>query len=450
MGSNCVAKTAWLPDLTGRDPVKYRAIAAALAADIAAGRLQPGDRLPPQRDLAWRLGVNVATVTEAYREAARQGLVGGEVGRGTYVRAEPCGPELFGVRGAAGAIDLAVNLPAIDGQDRSFAETLGQMLAEGLPDDALGYASGPAVARGRLAAAAWLAGRGWAVAADRVTLAAGAQAGLAATLGVLTRPGDAVLVEALTFPGMLAAARQFGLRLVPVALDAEGVVAADLLRAARASGARVAVLTPCLQNPTGALMGAARQAEVAAALVRAGLTLVEDDVYGALCDMPPLSARIPDRAVLVSSLSKAVAPGLRFGFVAAPPALVAALGAEGHATTWQIAPVMLALAARWIGDGTAARRVRWQIREIAARQRLAARALGVAPGIAPHLWLARDDGDGFAAAAAGRGVIVAAASAFAAGRDAPDGVRICLASARDRRQLGRALDRMMTSAAGLS
>ena len=61
------------------------------------------------------------------------------------------------------------------------------------------------------------------------------------------------------------------------------------------------------------------------ALVRAGLTLVEDDVYGALCDMPPLSARIPDRAVLVSSLSKAVAPGLRFGFVAAPPALVAAL-----------------------------------------------------------------------------------------------------------------------------
>lgn len=440
----------WLPDLAGRDPVKYRAIAAALAADIAAGRLQPGDRLPPQRDLAWRLGVNVATVTEAYREAARQGLVGGEVGRGTYVRAEPCGPALFGARPAAGAIDLAVNLPALDAADRSFGETLGLMVAEGLPGDALGYASGPALARGRLAAAAWLAERGWPVPADRVTLAAGAQAGLAATLGVLTRPGDAVLVEALTFPGMLAAARQFGLRLVPVALDAEGVVPADLARAAKASGARVAVLTPCLQNPTGALMGEGRQIEIARLLVRSGLTLVEDDVYGALSGMSPLSARVPDRAVLVSSLSKAVAPGLRFGFVAAPPSLIAALAAEGHATTWQIAPVMLALAARWIGDGTAARRVRWQMREIAARQRLAAAALGVAAGLAPHLWLARTDGDRFAAAAERQGVMIAAASAFAAGREAPDGVRICLASARDRRQLARALDRLVTAAAGLS
>ncbi len=445
-----MAPVTWLPDLTGRDPVKYRAIAAALAADIAAGRLQPGDRLPPQRDLAWRLGVNVATVTEAYREAARQGLVGGEVGRGTYVRAEPCGPELFGQRPAAGAIDLAVNLPAIDAGDRSFAETLAAMAAEGLPDDVLGYASGAGLARGRLAAAAWLAERGWPVPADRVTLAAGAQAGLAAALSILTRPGDAVLAEALTFPGLLAAARQFGLRLVPVTLDAEGVVPADLARAAKASGARVAVLTPCLQNPTGALMGADRQAEVAQVLARAGLTLVEDDVYGALCDQPPLSARVPDRAVLVSSLSKAVAPGLRFGFVAAPPPIVAALAAEGHATTWQIAPVMLALAARWIGDGTAARRVRWQIREIAARQRLAAGALGIEPGIAPHLWLPRADGDRFADAAQAEGVAIAAASAFAAGRAAPDGVRVCLASARDRRQLARALDRMVTAAAGLS
>ncbi len=445
-----MARAPWLPDRAGRDPVKYRAIAAALAADIAAGRLRPGDRLPPQRDLAWRLGVNVATVTEAYREAARQGLVGGEVGRGTYVRADPCGPELFGPRQATGIIDLAVNLPAIDPADRRFAETLAAMAAEGLGADTLGYAAGPALARGRLAAAAWAAERGWPVPADRVTLAAGAQAGLAAVLGLLTRPGDAVLAEALTFPGLLAAARQFGLRLVPVALDAEGVVPADLDRAARASGARVAVLTPCLQNPTGALMGPARQAEVAAVLARADLTLVEDDVYGPLTDMPPLSALVPDRAVLVSSLSKAVAPGLRFGFVAAPPRVIAGLAAEGHATTWQIAPVMLALAARWIGDGTAARRVRWQIREIAARQRLAATALGIAPGIGPHLWLAHADGDRLAAAALEQGVALSAASAFAVGRSGPDGVRLCLAAARDRRQLAKALDRLVTSAAGLS
>ncbi|MFP2906993.1 GntR family transcriptional regulator [Pyxidicoccus sp. 3LFB2] len=78
--------TSWTPQLRGRDGPLYRVIADALAADIDEGRLAPGTRLPTHRELAETVGVTVGTVTRAYAEAERRGLIGGEVGRGTFVR----------------------------------------------------------------------------------------------------------------------------------------------------------------------------------------------------------------------------------------------------------------------------------------------------------------------------------------------------------------------------
>src|SRR6185437_14597962 len=78
--------TSWLPDLARFPGPRYRAIAEALADDVRSGRLAIGARLPTHRDLAWHLKVTVGTVTRAYAEAERRGLIAGEVGRGTYVR----------------------------------------------------------------------------------------------------------------------------------------------------------------------------------------------------------------------------------------------------------------------------------------------------------------------------------------------------------------------------
>ena len=81
-----VMMTNWIPAIATRVGPRYLAIADMLAADIAAARLKPGDRLPTHRDLAWKLGVTVGTVTRAYAEAERRGLIAGEVGRGTFIR----------------------------------------------------------------------------------------------------------------------------------------------------------------------------------------------------------------------------------------------------------------------------------------------------------------------------------------------------------------------------
>jgi len=77
--------TNWTPTLASDKP-RYVAIADAIAADLTGGKLKAGDRLPPQRELAWKLGVTIGTVTRAYQEASKRGLLTGEVGRGSYLR----------------------------------------------------------------------------------------------------------------------------------------------------------------------------------------------------------------------------------------------------------------------------------------------------------------------------------------------------------------------------
>src|SRR5437762_14239985 len=120
--------TIWRPDLRRRSGPRYAAIAEALAEDAAEGRLRPGVRLPTHRDLAGTLGVTVGTVTRAYAEAARRGLVSGEVGRGTFVRAV-AGPALSAPPPDGRAlIDLSANLPPA-GAEGVEAATLSRTLA---------------------------------------------------------------------------------------------------------------------------------------------------------------------------------------------------------------------------------------------------------------------------------------------------------------------------------
>ena len=154
-----------VPSLEGRGAVRYLAIVEALADAIAAGDLQPGERLPTHRDLAWKLGLNVSTVTQAYREAARRHLVSGEVGRGTYVLAASREAALFGLKavvpnGAAVPIDLSTNVPAVDPDSTDLAAALAAVAAEGRIDAALAYHSPALLRRAGIAGAAWLAARG--------------------------------------------------------------------------------------------------------------------------------------------------------------------------------------------------------------------------------------------------------------------------------------------------
>ncbi|HEY1226684.1 MAG TPA: PLP-dependent aminotransferase family protein [Ramlibacter sp.] len=163
----------------------------------------------------------------------------------------------------------------------------------------------------------------WPVDPAQVLITTGSQQGLDLVAKVLIDPGSRVLVETPTYLGALQAFAPMEPEIVPVANDDQGVLTGDL--EAKASGARFLYLLPNFQNPTGRTMSAARRDELSAAAQRLGLPIVEDNPYGDLWfDQPPpapLTARDPQGCIYLGSFSKVLAPGLRLGFLVAPPVL---------------------------------------------------------------------------------------------------------------------------------
>ncbi len=434
----------WIPNLEGRKGPKYRAIADAIDEEVQQGTLRAGGRLPPHRDLADHLGVTVTTITRAYTEAARRGLISGHVGRGTFIRgneAEDAPTE--------GPIDLSINVLMPDKEVAVLESRLFQRRV--LPwTQLLGYARPQGHLRHRQAMASWLGQQGLAANPEHLVLTAGAQHGLAVSMTAITKPGDTVLVEELTYAGMRLLAQQLHLKLRGVAMDAEGLRPDALDAACRTTRARVLYCMPRLQNPTSAVMSDRRRRQIAALAEKYRLTVVEDDTYGFLSpERVPLATLIPARTIFVTSLSKSLFPGMRLGCAVAIPAMVEKITAAVWASMIMTSPIGADLLCGWIEDGTAARIVEWKQREVTARQAMARRLLDgeriQTHPASPHIWLhlpQRWSSDAFVAQARVRGVIVNAAGEFATSDVHPRGVRIALGTPRTRAGLEEALTRV--------
>lgn len=457
----------WVPRLPADAGPKYRAIADALGEDIAQGQLAPGARLPTHRDLAFRLGVTVGTVSRAYREAERRGLIGGEIGRGTFVR--DLSGAAMGVQGSlpewelpeppretspeTGAISLAFNFPPPALEREALRETLAALAREADLSILTDYGPYGGSTRHREAGAAWIAARGLNAHPDRVVISPGAHNSVLACLSAVTRPGDALLAEELTYPGIKPIARLMGLKLLPVALDDDGLVPDALAEALAAHPeARALYCTPTLQNPTNRVMSAKRRAAVAEIAARAGLAVIEDDILGPLIDdaPPPITALLPEHGYYISSVSKGLAPGLRIGFAAVPAAAVGAVGTAVRASNGMASPMTAEIVARWIEDGTGDRILASRRAEVAARQAMLRRTLPtvevVMPGGALHAWarLGEEMRPGeWVKAAEKAGVILTPGDAFCVGRvPTPHHVRLCLGQPTRRDTLARALERL--------
>lgn len=451
--------TIWTPDLSARTGPAYLAIAASIVEAVASGELAPGERLPPQRDLANRLGLSLNTVTRAYAEAIRRGAVEGAVGRGTYVRRS--GPLSVGApavstgsltRPSDGPIDFANNLPFPGGAEAALARTLGDLSRTPGLGAFLGHGPDAAFDHHADAAARWIGTLGLGRKGRCLMLTNGAQQGLFAALLALTRPGDAILAEELTYPPLLSIARHLGLTVFPVALDAEGICPGAVEDLCRSTAARVLCCMPTLHTPTSATMSAARRQEVAAVAERRDLRIVEDDVFGflPLTRPAPLAAYAPHRTVFVTSTSKSLSPGLRVGYLHAPAALEGALRLAVALSSWMPPPLMAEIATRWIEDGTAERLNEEQRAEAEYRQRLARDILiGHDLRADPsgfHVWLILPSGwrsDAFEAASGRDGVAVRSGASFAARPQAvPAAVRLCLSHEVDRDRVAMGLQRI--------
>ena len=445
-------------DLQGRTGPRYRALADAIAAAIAAGRLPRGTKLPPQRELADRLGVTVGTVGRAYDLGVQRQQLTAHVGRGTFVADAEPGALVHDFMAAQdvpefdprhSAMDLRTNQPVSAGYDE-LARAVPDAFAG--PDPAaalLAYPPTAGHAQDRAAGAQWLARHQVEARADDVIVTAGAQGGLTMALSALARPGDTLLAAALSYPHFHDLAGLTGLRRHPVEVDDHGLCPDALDAACRDTGAKLLLANLNLHNPTGAVMGEDRRRALAAVARRHDLWIVEDDVYALLLDRRPPALRTlaPERTVYVTSVSKTLAPGIRLGFLVAPPMLHARLLDAQHTLLLGPPTPGAKLFRHWLASGLADRAVRFQREETAARHALAREVLGPlapnTPGGGHHLWL-RLPGRWRAGALVDRlkaaDVHVLPGDLFAYGRArVPHALRLSLSAAADRASLERAL-----------
>jgi DNA-binding transcriptional MocR family regulator len=289
----------------------YRVVADTVAADITSGRLRPGDRLPTQRAFARRRGIANSTANRVYRELARRGLVVGEVGRGTFVRAaqETSSPAL--AEPARARIDLELNYPVVPEQQSLLMRGLERLLRPDLLESAMQPVGATGTSAARSAVTALIGRDGWQPDPSQVLFAGNGRQAIAAAIATLVPRGERLGVEALSYPVIKAIAARLGVTLVPLPLDDEGIRPDGVAAAHRGTPLRAVYVQPTLHNPLGTTMPEHRRAELADELRRLGIYAIEDTIWAFLREgPPPLAALAPDHTILVDSLSKRLAPGL--------------------------------------------------------------------------------------------------------------------------------------------
>ncbi|MDB5703373.1 MAG: hypothetical protein JWN66_489 [Sphingomonas bacterium] len=431
----------WLPDLARGGGAKYQAIADALDAAIARGQLRQGDRLPPQREVAAQLGIDLTTVTRAYETARSRGLIEARGRAGSFVAGPPPDPA------PPPSIDTGMNMPPEipDGLlRRAITESSAALLA-GAGMTWLHYSPAGGAPQDRAAGARLLSARGLPSAEEEVIVTAGGQNALHAILSTGLRAGDTVACGRFVYPGFRALAARLGLKLLPLAtLDA-----AALEEACGTAAVRALYVVPTNDNPTTVTLSESERAAIALVARRHDLQVIEDDAYGLLARDPirPIAAFAPERCWYVASLSKILTPALRVAYVRAPSVAGALrLAADAHETAIMAPPLNAAMASRWIGDGMFDRLVTAMRAEIAWRQDLADGVLGdVAHQRSMegyHFWLPLPDqraADDLVVAMRQHGLSVIAAASFAVTSDGEQAVRVSLGGPGDRERLARAL-----------
>lgn len=435
----------WTPTLGKTGKPRYLEIAEAIGAAIHNGELSAGDRLPPQRKMAERLGIDFTTVSRAYAEAQARGLVSSHVGRGTFVIEQAPAVEAPDARRAREE-DLSMNMPP----EPAEPELLARM-REGLSavsanlTSLLRYQSATGGEQDKAAASSWLSMRGMVPRLDRVAITPGAHATMAAILMTIARRDDVILCEAVTYPGLRAITGRLGLRLVGLPSDGSGILPDALEAAIREHRPRALYLNPTLHNPTTLTIPQARRMELADILNRHHLPLIEDDAYGFIpAHAPaPFATLAPDLTWHIGGLAKCIGAGLRLAYTVAPDARAAlALAQAQRAISVMPSPLSMALATRWIEDGTADSIRRFVRAETAARQAIVAEVLAGqtfrADPNAFNIWLKLPDGAGRAelmGRMAGRRIGLMPSDAFTVDGAPDEHVRVCIGGGIGRDEL---------------
>lgn len=321
----------------------YRQLAAAVRRLLELGRYEPGDVLPPERQLAKALAVSRNTVVAAYGELRDEGWVQAKRGSATTVATAMHMPAashqesgLFAsiMRSDTDVVDFTIAAPqiapaAVDALHNpgSFVDLDRQLEGHGLHVYGL-----PDL---REAIAGMLCSEGMPTKPEELLLTTGAQHAISLVTRALLRPGDTMAIDEISYPGALDAVAAANGVVTPVRFGPEGTDTSDLRRVIEEEHPRIVYTIPTFHNPTGVLTGGKARGEAISVLAEAGVTVLEDFTLASLGHSvvgtipPPLTVLAADASVItVGSLSKVFWSGLRVGWIRAREPMIARLASH--------------------------------------------------------------------------------------------------------------------------
>jgi len=383
--------------------MKADEVVALIQSQIVSGVLTAGDRLPTHRDMAWDLKCSVGTVTRAYGDLERRGIIYGHVGRGTFVASQTGGVQSplasfdKGTRQFAVDIDLSLNRFHHPENTIDFSNAL-RALADRSPQSGYGdYID----TRGRNSdiqvAVRWLKSLIGEVKPANVMVTHGAQSGLYLAMKALAKYGDTIATESFGYPGIKAAAQEIGLKLHAVEMDEYGMIPEAFRMAVRRARVKLLVTVPTNHNPTGTTLPLQRRLEIVKIAQAADIPIIEDGVYAPFqeIEVPSYYEIDPENNVFLTSFSKVFSPGLRVGYIVAPDGMIPRLVSSMKAINWTTSAVTLDLIAQLLEVGTIASHRDDLIAEGQIRFKIAKQILSpwmtegqlTQAQFLPHLWL---------------------------------------------------------------
>lgn len=341
----------WYPKIINTDMALYKAIADALEKDIHKGVLKAGDRMPPQRKLAEKIGVNLTTITRAYKEAHQRNLIEARKGDGTFIRHFESTQSHY--METPPLIELGFVNPGTSDIQPIMKAMKRMTSREGLKD-IFGYVESQGLKRHRRVASKWLEQYGFRnVNANHVVITSGATNAINCILLSHFKSGDLIATDALTFAGFKQSASLHGIKLIPVKGDQDGMDPNALKNLCLKEDIKGLYLMPNMQNPTATTMSDRRKESLAKLIEAFDLTLIEDDIfaYTNLETNMALSSLVPKHSYFICGISKLLYPGLRIAFVKVPEHHVKRfINALVH-TVWMASPISAEILTQLIETG---------------------------------------------------------------------------------------------------
>ena len=419
---------SWKPTLNHSKKPLYLTLAEQLETDIHNGTLRPGTKLPPQRELADFLDINVSTVTRAFKICANKGLLSSAVGSGTFVSYDVNTSTLIiPEKPNSPIIELGSMMPETLPQ-KEATDLLQKMLLENDCKHLFQYSYQEEFRYKE--AAAHLLGKVGLSATDPscILFANGGQNALAAVFCGLFRPGDRIGVNPLIYPGVKGAAKLFGIQLVPIKQENGEMSEDGLLYACKNDGIKGLYIMPDLNNPTNHTMSENCRKMISEKAKELDLIILEDGISSLLFENPltPIAALAPEHTIYMLSLSKTILPALRLAYLHVPKRYAEALHHALYHLNLSQSSLLLELASRLIVSGRLEELLANRRKGIIARNQLTdeilqgCTVLGGKECLSRWLLLPNGiTGAGFEHLAKEKGVSVYGSERFAVGKEIP-------------------------------